>query len=125
MRKIFSYACLIFLFSCAGYEYPAPEPELSYRWEIVGYDKVQFKDYNRCMSFAKQLFPKNPNCMSVPYDKDNNKKGTTTKQKLVYWELVTTTHGAVGRFSSSQACYSQLALLTKQKIRGTCYKRTN
>ena len=43
----------------------------------------------------------------VRVDKNNNKKGTTTKQKLVYWELVTTTHGAVGRFSSSQACYSQ------------------
>tara|TARA_B100001057_G_C22457614_1_gene797530 strand:- start:255 stop:602 length:348 start_codon:yes stop_codon:yes gene_type:complete len=115
----------MFLFSCAGYELPVPEPEMSYRWEIVGYDKVQFKNYDRCISFAKQLFPKNPNCMSVPYDGDNNKEGTTTKQTAVYWELVTTTHGAVGRFSSSQACYSQLALLTKQKIKGTCYKRTN
>lgn len=124
MKKIISFVCFIFLFSCAGYELPAPEPELSYRWEIVGYDKVQFRDYNRCLSFAKQIFPENPKCMRVPYDGDNDDNKTTTSKKTVYWELVTT-QGTVGRFSSSQACYSQLAILTAKKIRGTCYKRTN
>ena len=126
MKLFLSLFVLIFISSCADYEYDS-ESSSEYRWNIVGHATAQFREYSRCMEWAKQLFPDNPKCIKLPYrpTSDSEDDVISETKKTHYWQLVTTNpYSVFGEYSSPNQCYAVLAQLTTKKINGTCYKKS-